>query len=88
MIQLVLAASLILVAASPVPQESPTVLFVDSGQNLGDTRTFLMVLGDLDADGALDALIGAIDGQGGNRILLARPASEPQAPTSTVLGEL
>jgi len=33
--------------------------FTDSGQNLGDTESSAIVLGDLDNDGDLDALVGA-----------------------------
>jgi len=54
MIQFVLTVLLMLVAASPGPQESPTVQFVDSGQVLGGEGGHGAALGDLDGDGALD----------------------------------
>ena len=43
--------------ASPARQESPRVSFLDSGQNLGNSRAFGMVSGDLDGDDDLDLLV-------------------------------
>jgi uncharacterized protein (TIGR02145 family) len=56
-IRFILTVPLILIAASPAPQESPTALFVDSGQTLGDVRTFVMAPGDLDGDGDIDLVV-------------------------------
>jgi hypothetical protein len=51
--------SLVLVSAglgsSPCPSWAAGLLYLDSGQDLGDARSFCTRLGDLDGDGDLDA---------------------------------
>lgn len=52
---LFLMLPIVLLSAVPLlSQESPSPLFLDTGQTLGDTRTFLLVPGDLDGDGDQD----------------------------------
>ena len=39
------------------PSDNDPLSFIDSGQNLGDGRSFSIALGDIDQDGDLDAIV-------------------------------
>lgn len=58
----------ILEAQGKVLQSASSVVFMDSGQSLGNSTTSDVVLGDLDADGDLDAFTCNIGQQVGNSI--------------------
>jgi hypothetical protein len=47
-----------------MPELAPLVVFVDSGQRLGDLRSLAVALGDVDGDGDLDALVANSRGSG------------------------
>jgi len=64
MIGAVLVTALMAACGAPVLQESSRDLFVDSGLNLGDSRSFQTVRGDLDGDADEDLVFVDFLGSG------------------------